>query len=48
MPVNIAYNYFVTRIDKLIIEMEEGSAKILSLMWDIGSREESTMFANAD
>lgn len=48
VPVNIAYNYFVTRIDKLIVDMEEGSAKILSLMWDIGRREESTMFANAD
>lgn len=48
VPVNVAYNYFVTRIDKLIIEMEEGSAKILNLMWDIGGREESAMFANAD
>lgn len=48
VPINIAYNYFVTRIDKLIIEMEEGSAKILNLMWDIGGREQPAMFANAD
>lgn len=36
VPVNIAYNFFVTRIDKLIVEMEEGSAKILNLIWDLG------------
>src|SRR5690606_3408217 len=34
VPVNIAYNYFVTRIDKLIIEMEEGSARVLNMIWD--------------
>lgn len=38
VPVNIAYNYFVTRIDKLIIEMEEGTSKILNLIWDMGDR----------
>ena len=37
IPVNIAYNFFVTRIDKLIAEMEEGSDKILNLMWDLAS-----------
>jgi biopolymer transport protein ExbB len=26
IPVNVAYNFFVTRIDKLIMEMEEGTA----------------------
>ena len=36
IPVNIAYNFFVTRIDKLIVEMEEGTAKILNLIWDMG------------
>jgi biopolymer transport protein ExbB len=36
IPVNIAYNFFVTRIDKLIMDMEEGSAKILNLIWDMG------------
>jgi biopolymer transport protein ExbB len=35
VPVNIAYNFFVTRIDKLIIEMEEGTANVLNLVWDM-------------
>ena len=38
IPVNIAYNFFVTRIDKLIMEMEEGAAKILALIWDMADR----------
>lgn len=33
IPVNIAYNFFVTRIDKLIQEMEEGAATVLDLVW---------------
>lgn len=33
IPVNIAYNYFVSRIDKLIVQMEQGSAEILNLLW---------------
>jgi biopolymer transport protein ExbB len=36
IPVNIGYNFFVSRIDKLILEMEEGSAKVLNLIWDLG------------
>jgi biopolymer transport protein ExbB len=40
IPVNIAYNYFVTRIDGLILNMEQGSNTVLNLMWDVfGSRE---------
>ena len=35
VPVNIAYNYFVTRIDKLILDMEEGSAAVLNIVWDL-------------
>ena len=35
VPINIAYNFFVTRIDKLIIEMEQGSSKVLNLLWDM-------------
>lgn len=38
VPVNIGYNYFVTRIDKLIIEMEEGSSRILNMIWDMTPR----------
>jgi biopolymer transport protein ExbB len=35
VPVNIAYNTFVTRIDKLIIDMEQGAQKIFNLAWDL-------------
>ncbi len=31
IPVNIAYNYFVTRIDRLILDMEEGAQEVLKL-----------------
>lgn len=34
VPVNIGYNFFVTRIDSLILDMEQGSQKILALAWD--------------
>ena len=36
VPVNIAYNFFVTRIDKLIIDMEEGTGAVLRLIWSSG------------
>lgn len=35
VPVNIAYNFFVTRIDTLIVDMEHGAQKILNLAWDL-------------
>jgi len=35
IPVNIAYNFFVTRVDHLIVEMEQGTQGILSLAWDL-------------
>lgn len=35
IPVNLAYNFYVTRIDKLIMEMEEGTAHVMNLMWDM-------------
>jgi biopolymer transport protein ExbB len=38
IPVNIAYNFFVTRIDILIVEMEQGAAKILALVWELADR----------
>jgi biopolymer transport protein ExbB len=34
VPVNIGYNFFVTRIDTLIMDMEQGSQRILSMAWD--------------
>jgi biopolymer transport protein ExbB len=33
IPVHIAYNYFVTRIDALIADMEKGSEAVLDLIW---------------
>ena len=35
VPVNIAYNFFVSRIDQLIVDMEHGTQKILNLAWDL-------------
>jgi biopolymer transport protein ExbB len=35
VPVNIAYNTFVTRIDKLILDMEQGAQKMFNLAWDL-------------
>ncbi|MGH7545443.1 MAG: MotA/TolQ/ExbB proton channel family protein [Gemmatimonadota bacterium] len=32
IPVNIAYNFFVTRIDKLIVDMEEGVETVLDIV----------------
>ncbi len=33
IPVNVAYNYFVTRIDALIADMEQGTQAVLELIW---------------
>lgn len=38
IPVNIAYNYFVTRIDQLIVDMEQGSQKIIAVAWDLDKK----------
>ena len=35
IPVNIGYNFFVTRIDQLIVDMEHGAQKIINLAWDL-------------
>jgi len=35
VPVNIFYNFFVTRIDKLIMDMEQGAQQLLNLAWDL-------------
>jgi biopolymer transport protein ExbB len=35
VPVNIGYNYFVTRIDGLILDMEQGAQRILNVAWDL-------------
>ncbi len=37
IPVNIGYNFFVTRIDKLIVDMEEGTGAVLRMIWHLES-----------
>ena len=36
IPVNIGYNFFVTRIDTLILDMEQGAQKVLDLAYGLG------------
>lgn len=47
IPVNIAYNFFVTRIDQLILEMEEGTNTVMSLLWDVFGEEQTPVGAGA-
>lgn len=35
IPVNIGYNFFVSRIDKLIVDMEQSTQKVLNIAWDL-------------
>jgi biopolymer transport protein ExbB len=43
IPVNIGYNYFVTRIDVLIADMEQGTQQILNLVWDMEKQGDLTV-----
>ncbi|TVP75856.1 MAG: MotA/TolQ/ExbB proton channel family protein [Gemmatimonadales bacterium] len=43
IPVNVAYNFFVTRIDKLIVDMEQGTQEILNLAWTMETRGDLVM-----
>ena len=36
IPVNIAHNYFVTRIDRLVLDMEESAQKMIDALHDRG------------
>ncbi|MBI4513871.1 MAG: MotA/TolQ/ExbB proton channel family protein [Gemmatimonadetes bacterium] len=40
IPVNVAYNYFVTRIDKLIVDMDEGVQMVLDMVAALEKRGE--------
>ena len=40
IPVNLGYNFFVTRIDTLILDMEQGAQKVLDLAYSLGVRTE--------
>ena len=48
IPVNIAYNFFVTRIDKLILDMEQGAQEILNLAWDMEKKGDLSIVENSD
>jgi biopolymer transport protein ExbB len=39
IPINIAYNYFVSRVDQLILDMEQGTNTVLALLWDVFGEE---------
>lgn len=34
VPASVAHNFFITRIDNLIEQMEKGTAAVLQLVWD--------------
>jgi biopolymer transport protein ExbB len=36
IPVNLGYNFFVSRIDTLILDMEQGAQKVLDLAYSMG------------
>lgn len=48
IPVNIGYNYFVTRIDRLIMDMEQGTQRILNIAWDMERSGELTLLTKKD
>lgn len=35
IPVNLAYNFFVTRVDKLILDMEQGTGAVVRMIWNL-------------
>jgi biopolymer transport protein ExbB len=48
VPVNIGYNFFVSRIDQLIVDMELGSQNIINLAWDLEKEGSIEIFERAE
>jgi biopolymer transport protein ExbB/TolQ len=48
IPVNIGYNFFVTRIDTLILDMERGAEKVLDLAYSVGQNRPLAASGSAD
>ncbi|MFQ5537412.1 MAG: MotA/TolQ/ExbB proton channel family protein [Gemmatimonadota bacterium] len=48
IPVNIAYNFFVSRIDQLIVDMEQGAQRIVNLAWDLERKGEVKFTKKSD
>ncbi len=46
VPVHLAYNFFVSRVDMLIEDMEEGTQAVLDLVWELEHGDESTAAAS--
>ncbi len=42
IPIQIAHNYFVTRIDKMILDMEESSQLIVEAVMDLEAAKDNT------
>ncbi len=38
IPINIAHNYFVTKIDRLVIEMEESAQRMIDALHEIEAK----------
>jgi biopolymer transport protein ExbB len=47
IPTNVGYNFFVTRIDKLILDMEQGTQQLLNLIWDMERRGDLEMVGSS-
>jgi biopolymer transport protein ExbB len=45
IPVNIFYNWFVSRIDTLIMDMEKGAQAVLDLIWNAEARKRASVGA---
>lgn len=42
VPIHVAYNFFVSRVDVLVQEMEEGTQAVLDLIWELEHGNKST------
>ena len=38
IPINIMHNYFVTKVDRLVIDMEESAQKMIDALHEMGAR----------
>jgi biopolymer transport protein ExbB len=48
IPVNVAYNFFVSRIDQLVADMEEGAQAVLDLVWSLDTRMDAEAHGSSD
>jgi biopolymer transport protein ExbB len=48
IPVNVMYNFFVSRIDRLVADMEEGAQAVLDLVWSLDTRFDAEAHGSSD